>query len=80
MDAAGVLEQALALPEDERWMIAHELLESVPEWGPKEPGYDEAWAEEIKRRVAELDAGAPTVPWEEVRDAALARLNAVRPA
>jgi len=34
-----------------------------------EPDVDEAWSEEIARRVAELDAGTvETVPWVEVRE------------
>ncbi len=25
------------------------------------------WAAEIRRRIAKLDAGAPTIPWEDAR-------------
>lgn len=25
------------------------------------------WAAEVRRRIAKLDAGAPTLPWEEAR-------------
>ena len=36
--------------------------------GATEPGYNEAWAAEIRERVAEMDGGDVTpIPWEEVR-------------
>ena len=55
--------------------MAAALLESL------EPPVDEhdielAWREEVKRRVAEIDAGqAELIPWETVRNQLLARLN-----
>ena len=34
-----------------------------------EPDLEQAWSEEIARRVAELDAGTvETIPWVEVRE------------
>jgi putative addiction module component (TIGR02574 family) len=35
----------------------------------------EAWANELERRVNSVRKGAPTTPWPEVRDAALARIR-----
>lgn len=33
-----------------------------------EPDVEETWSEEIKRRLAEIDAGTlELIPWEEVR-------------
>ena len=68
MSSAGhkILQNVLALPEDERAEIAARLIESLDE-GP-EVGVDEAWAAEIERRCAMLDAGqAVTSDWEDVR-------------
>ena len=48
-----VREAAMQLSEEERQALAWELIDSVQ----KEPGYDEAWAEEIARRLEELDSG-----------------------
>lgn len=65
--AAEVLEQAMTLDEKERASIAGALIESLH--GPPDMGVQEAWDEEIRRRVSELDAGTvKTVPWSEVRE------------
>lgn len=62
----SVLIQALELDEAEREMLAYRLGLSVG--AEKEPGYDEAWAVEIKRRLDEIDRGdVKLVDWEEVR-------------
>ena len=64
--ARKILQDVLALPEDERAAIAARLIESLDE-GP-DVGVDEAWAAEIERRCALLDAGqAVTSDWEDVR-------------
>jgi hypothetical protein len=47
-----VLQQALALTEDERRELALELLESGTA-----PEIEQAWIDESQRRVAELDEG-----------------------
>jgi putative addiction module component (TIGR02574 family) len=63
---AELLRQALGLDEKDRAMVAGALIESLH--GEAEPGAEEAWDKEIKRRVQELDSGAvKTVPWSEVR-------------
>ncbi|MGE0600206.1 MAG: addiction module protein [Dehalococcoidia bacterium] len=60
----SVLSQAMELDEDEREMLAIRLGMSLSE--QKEPGYDEAWAAEIKKRLEEIDRGeADLVDWEE---------------
>ena len=60
----SVLTQALELDSDERQLLAIRLGLSVSD--DKVPGYDEAWAAEIKRRVEELDRGeADLVEWDE---------------
>ena len=47
--------------------VAGALIESLE--GPAEPGVEEAWSEEIRRRVEALEAGTvKTLPWSEVRE------------
>ena len=72
-NAQEVLQVALALDEAERAEIVTALLSSLE---PAEVGVEEAWREEIRRRVAEIDAGeVELVPWETVRKDLFARLN-----
>ena len=72
-----LLEQALTLSEQERAEIAGVLIESL-EPAP-DSDVEEAWRQEVARRVAELDSGAArTVPWEEVRDRLFSRLSGER--
>jgi putative addiction module component (TIGR02574 family) len=60
-----IQDAALALDPDERELLGTALLCSLE----KEPGYDEAWAEEIRRRIEEIDSGTvELVPWEQVRE------------
>jgi putative addiction module component (TIGR02574 family) len=63
--ASDLLQKALELSEEERAELASSLLESLDPIVDK--GVQEAWNEEIARRVAELDSGhAKTVPWPEI--------------
>lgn len=56
--------KARSLPPEERVRLAEELLSSVQ--GADED-VDAAWAEEIKRRLAEVESGtAKLIPSEEV--------------
>jgi putative addiction module component (TIGR02574 family) len=58
--------QALALPEPARAALAGKLLDSLDD--EVAPGYEQAWATEIARRVEEIDSGkAKLVPWSHVR-------------
>jgi putative addiction module component (TIGR02574 family) len=60
-----LLEQAMALPADEKIRFAEELLASLDPADQKE--IDAAWAEEIDRRIADYDAGrAQAIPADEV--------------
>jgi putative addiction module component (TIGR02574 family) len=63
--AADVLSSALSLPEAERLEVASALLESAePPLGPT----GDEWVAELRRRMAEVDAGtAVFTPWEVVR-------------
>ena len=65
-DAESLYQAALKLSEDEQYDLAYRLLESVE--GEREPGYEEAWAAEIARRIEEVENGtAEMLTWEEVR-------------
>lgn len=61
-------EEALDLPLRERAQLAHRLITSLDEDADDDPAeVERAWEEEIRRRVAELDAGtAELIPAEEV--------------
>ena len=62
----ALLEQALDLPESDRAKIATRLLQSLD---PRaQADVDAAWAAEIERRCAAVDAGEmATHDWNEVR-------------
>jgi putative addiction module component (TIGR02574 family) len=64
--AKAILAEALRLDTNERAEVAAELLASLD--GPADPDAEAAWAAEIERRVAALEAGTVTLePWEDVR-------------
>ena len=73
-DLRDILREVAALPERDRATLAGLLIESLdPE---PDPEVEAAWSEEIRRRLAELDAGTvKTIPWEDVRKELFARLN-----
>ncbi len=50
-----ILSAALALSPGARAMLADELLQSLD--GPHQEPIDAAWAEEIERRIREIDEG-----------------------
>jgi len=61
-----LLEKALALSTQERGLLIDHLVESLDE-GPAEEGVEEAWDEEIKRRVDDIRAGkVKMIPGEHV--------------
>jgi putative addiction module component (TIGR02574 family) len=67
--------EAADLPENDRATLAGLLIDSLE--GPPDPDIEAAWAAEIERRVAEVEAGTvKTIPWEEVRRRLLDQLNA----
>ncbi len=69
-----VLEKALALSVQERGLVIDRLIASFDE-GPADEGVEEAWAEEIKRRVEDIRSGKiKMIPGEEVRRRLAARL------
>lgn len=67
-----LMDEALALTPEERSVLALALIDSLP--AEDEPSVEKAWADEIRRRLADLDAGVvKAIPWAEVR----ARLDAL---
>ena len=72
--AEAVLKEALTLPEADRADIAGALLNSLEP--VEEAGIEAAWRQEVAARVAALDAGeVETIPWNEVRDRLVAKLD-----
>jgi len=65
-NAQTVLADALRLDAGARADVAAELLASLD--GPADPDHEAAWAAEIARRVAAIDAGTATLePWESAK-------------
>lgn len=63
MAVEKILQEALALPREDRARVMEALQESL---GPDEE-WEKAWAAEIERRVKEADEGrARWIPHEEV--------------
>jgi putative addiction module component (TIGR02574 family) len=70
----AVLRQALELDDEERAELAGRLLESIAP--PSDADFESSWGEEIRRRVARIDAGeAELTPWAEVREDLVRRLD-----
>lgn len=79
MSSKELLAAALALPLAERADLARELIASLD--GPPDADADQAWAEEIERRVADWRAGRTKgVAWPEAEARILERLKRVRAA
>jgi putative addiction module component (TIGR02574 family) len=72
-NADEILKEALELPAEARAALADSLWDSLDQ--ETDPGAEEAWLSEIRRRVAELDSGAVRgIPWAEARVRLLAKL------
>lgn len=72
--ASEILKEALTLTAEERAELADNLLESLDM--ENDPGLEEAWDREIRRRIAELDSGkASTTTWSEVKAQLMADLS-----
>ncbi len=72
-EVSDLLKRALALPVDERAALANTLLDSLE---AQNQSVEEAWDEEVARRMEELKAGkAVTVPWEQLHRELLAMVN-----
>ncbi len=63
----AILEEALKLPSNERAAVAEQLIQSLDPI--QETEVEEAWQQEIQRRLTEMENGeATTIPWEEVQN------------
>jgi putative addiction module component (TIGR02574 family) len=72
-DADEILKEALALPPETRAALADSLWESID--AEVDSDAEEAWRQEIKRRLVDLDSGAvAAIPWSETRSRLLAKL------
>jgi putative addiction module component (TIGR02574 family) len=61
-----LLEKALSLTTQERGLLIDRLIQSLDD-EPAEEGAEEAWAQEIKRRVDDIRSGrVKAVPGEQV--------------
>lgn len=66
LSAKDILDRALKMPENDRAAIAERLLSSLD--ARPDSNVEEAWQQEIQRRLSEIDRGeVECVPWEEVR-------------
>jgi putative addiction module component (TIGR02574 family) len=64
--ASAVLADALRLSEDARAELAAELLASLD--GPADAGAQQAWDEEIGRRISDVESGRmPLESWDDVK-------------
>ena len=71
-DTSKLLEKALKLPVEAGVALAGSLIESLDETIDEDA--EAAWADEIGRRIRELDSGkAKTVPWSKARRMILGR-------
>lgn len=71
---AEILLAALSLPEEDRAMLADHLLESLTP--PNQKEIDAAWAEEIEKRIREIDEGkVETIDGELVMQKLRSRFN-----
>lgn len=70
--ARKLIDEALALPADERELIAVELMASLED---ASPDWEAEWGREVDRRVQELESGAVALrSWEDVKTDLLTRL------
>jgi putative addiction module component (TIGR02574 family) len=72
-EVSDLLKRALALSVDERAALANTLLDSLE---TTNQSVEQAWAEEVARRIEDLKTGkAVTVPWEQLHRELLAIVN-----
>jgi hypothetical protein len=76
--AIRLLDDALALPEDDRADLAASLLASLTPQTRAEARSEEEWLAEIERRSRAALAGAPGVSWSEARAELVRRREARR--
>jgi putative addiction module component (TIGR02574 family) len=76
-DLAEILHEATQLSEADRAELAGRLLETLH--GEPDEDVEAAWAEEIERRIRQIDSGeVATIPWADVRAKLYARIHGKR--
>jgi putative addiction module component (TIGR02574 family) len=71
-----ILQEALALPVDERADVAAQLLASLDDENVATEDIEAAWAIEIEKRARRVLSGqSEGIPWEDVRRRAEAELR-----
>ena len=66
--------QIMILPESERAALAHDLIKSLD--APNDDNYSSDWELEIKKRIAQIDAGtAQFVDRDTFRKRMISRIN-----
>ena len=69
--ADRIFEEAQALAPEERAILALQLLDSM---GEPETDIEQAWHDEVRRRISDVDAGrSKLVGWDEARERIFAR-------
>jgi putative addiction module component (TIGR02574 family) len=72
-EISDLLKRALTLSVEERAALANTLLDSLE---ATNESVQEAWDEEVARRIEDLKTGkAVTVPWEQLHRELLAMVN-----
>lgn len=72
--AKDLYEQSMELNEQERTVLAGLILENLE---PVDTDVEQAWLQEIEKRVSEMDAGTTElVSWDSVRAKLSRKLNA----
>ena len=76
-EVSDLLKRALALSVDERTALANTLLDSLETTNESvTESVEEAWDQEVARRIEDLKTGkAVTVPWEQLHRELLAMVN-----
>jgi len=73
-EVSELLKRALALPPEARAALAGSLLDSLDD--AVDASAEEAWSQEIRRRIEELDSGkAKPISWADARHQISAILN-----
>jgi putative addiction module component (TIGR02574 family) len=64
--AQKLFEEAMRLDPKERATLVRLLIDALD--AKSDEGAEDAWRDEVERRITELDSGTvQTVPWEELR-------------
>jgi putative addiction module component (TIGR02574 family) len=70
--AKKLLDDVLALPEEERVELAYRALESVDPLA--DPEWERSWLAELRQRSRDLETKGQTLSWETMRARVVAKL------